>query len=75
MPWDESGGCLLVGQMGVRRRGGASSVQAPVWNLGTARLDVFDRVLMRSGVRENPKQLKLQGGEYRCGAAGRTASY
>jgi hypothetical protein len=22
--------------------------QAPVWNLGTARLDVFDRVLMRS---------------------------
>ena len=38
-------GSCIPGQMGVRRRGGASSVQAPVWNLGTARLDVFDRVL------------------------------
>jgi hypothetical protein len=48
LPWDESGGCLYSWPGGVRRRGGASSVQAPVWNLGTARLDVVDRVVMRS---------------------------
>src|SRR3954451_23870868 len=33
---------------GVRHRGGASSVQAPVWNVGTPRLDVIGRVLERS---------------------------
>ena len=37
MPWEKSGGCLRAGQVGVRRRGGASSVQAPVRNVGTVR--------------------------------------
>ena len=58
MPWEESGGCLYSWPGGVRRRGGASSVQALVWNLGTARLDVFGRVLQAVGVRENSKRLK-----------------
>ena len=31
-------------------------------------------VLTLAGGRENPKQLKLRGGEYRCAAGGRTAS-
>jgi len=44
--------------------------QAPVWNVGTARFDVFGRVLDAAGVRENSKQLNLRGAEYRCGAAG-----
>ena len=47
MPRDEPGGCLPAGQVGVRRKGGASSVQALVWNVGTARLDVSGRVLER----------------------------
>ncbi len=66
-------GACFVGQMGVRRRGGASSVQAPVWNVGTPRLDVAGMRVDADGVRENPKQLTLQGRKYRCEAGGRTA--
>ena len=46
------------GQVVIRRKGGASSVQAPVRNVGTARPDVAGRVLTAVGVRENPKRLK-----------------
>jgi hypothetical protein len=57
LPRDEPGGGLPAGQAVVRRRGGASSVQVLVWNLGTARLDVSGRVLGAVGVRENSKRL------------------
>jgi hypothetical protein len=56
LPWEESGGCL---QFLVRWVSGAevarARFQAPVWNVGTARLDVFGRVLTSVGIRENPK--------------------
>ena len=45
LPWDESGGFLCSWPGGVRHRGGASSVQAPVWNVGTARPDGAGRGL------------------------------
>ncbi len=54
-------GACPAGQVGVRRRGGASSVQALVWNLGTARPDVAGRVLTAAGGRENSKQLICEG--------------
>jgi len=62
------------GQVVIRRKGGASSVQAPVRNVGTARPDVAGRVLTAVGVRENPKQRELRGAEYRFGAQRRTVS-
>ena len=66
-----AGACLLA-----RRLSGIevarARYQAPVRNVGTARLDVFGRVLDAVGVRENSKQLNLRGGEYRCEAAGQT---
>ena len=75
MPRDESGGFLYSWPGGARHKGGASSVQALVWNVGTPRHDaVTGQVEGRLVIRENPKQLKLQGGEYRCVAGGRTAS-
>jgi hypothetical protein len=72
---DESGGFLYSWPGGARHKGGASSVQALVWNVGTPRRDAATgQVEGRSAIRENLKQLKLQGGEYQCVAGGRTAS-
>jgi hypothetical protein len=48
LAWDAVKAGPAYGLDDDRRKGGASSVQAPVWNLGTARLDVSDRVLMWS---------------------------
>jgi hypothetical protein len=45
LPWDESGGCLCYWPGGVRHEGGASSVQALVWNVGTPRPDTAGPVL------------------------------
>jgi hypothetical protein len=42
LPRDESGGCLRSWPGGVRHEGGASSVQAPVRNVGTPRRDAAD---------------------------------
>ena len=59
LPWEGSGGCLQVlARWSSGVKGGASSVQAPVRNVGTARPDVAGRVLTAVGVRENPKRLK-----------------
>lgn len=74
LSWDEPGGCLPAGQVVVRHRGGASSVQAPVRNVGTPRLEMIGVGVDAVGVRENSKQRRLQGAEYRCGAGGRTVS-
>ncbi len=56
--------------MVVRHKGGASSVQAPVRNVGTARPDVAGRVLTAAGGRENSKQLKLRGESTDAGQRG-----
>jgi hypothetical protein len=65
-------GACFVGQMGVRRRGGASSVSGSGVELGNRSLRWGWSWVDMVSVRENSKQLNLQGGEYRCGAAGRT---
>ena len=74
MARDEPGGSLLIGQAvsgmkvaraRVRRRCGTWEPLAAMLPTG---------VLRPVGVREDSKQLKLQGAEYRCAAGGRTAS-
>ena len=73
LPWDEPGGCLLTGQVvtGVkvararfRRRHGTWEPVAPMVLAGC----------WAGRRREYPKQRKLRGAEYRCGAQGRTVS-
>jgi hypothetical protein len=61
LPRDESGGCLHSWPVGLRRRGGASSVQAPVRNVGTPRRDSAGPGVDPVGEREDPKQLICQG--------------
>src|ERR1041385_5167963 len=60
LPWDESGGCLRSWPGGVRHEGGASSVQAPVRNVGTLAAMLPMGVLRPAGVREGSEQLELQ---------------
>ena len=45
---DGSGGCLLTGQVVSGIEVARARFKAPVWNVGTPRLDVFGRVLERS---------------------------
>jgi hypothetical protein len=60
LPRDESGGFLYSWPGGARHKGGASSVQALVRNVGTPRRDAATgQVEVRMATRENPKQLKL----------------
>ena len=64
LPRDEPGGYLSTALVVVRHRGGASSVWAlnGTWEPLAAMMPVD--VLTSAGGRENPKQLKLRGGEY-----------
>lgn len=60
LPRDESGGFLYSWPGGARHKGGASSVQALVRNVGTPRHDAATgQVEGPVGDRENLKQLKL----------------
>ena len=79
LPRDEPGGSLLTGQvvsgMEVARAWsgllcGTWEPVAPTVAAGQWRQD--GPAAVRAS--ENPKQLKLRGGEYRCGAQGRTVS-
>ena len=73
LPRDEPGGCLLTGQVvtGVKvararfRRQHGTWEPVAQWRWPGVSL---------AGRRESPKQQKLQGAEYRCGAQGRTVS-
>jgi hypothetical protein len=56
---------MKVARARVRRRCGTWEPLAAMLPMG---------VLRPVGVREDSKQLKLQGAEYRCAAGGRTAS-
>jgi len=74
LPRDESGGCLLSWPGG----GPAQRWRELGSGSGAERGNPSPRYV-RSGVgpvgeREDPKQLKLRGAEYRCVAGGRTAS-
>jgi hypothetical protein len=73
LPWDESGGFLLAGQVvsGAEVARARFRLRCGTWEpLASMWRSCVDAV----GVRENLKQRKLRGGEYRCGAAGRAAS-
>ena len=61
LPWDESGGCLLTGQVVSGIEVARAGVQAPVWNVGTPRLDVFGRVLERSAEGRTPSSRNCEG--------------
>jgi hypothetical protein len=54
-------------------------VLALVWNVGTCRpaaaVGSLDQLVPPAVARENPKQRKLRGAEYRCGAQGRTVPW
>jgi hypothetical protein len=75
-PRDEPGGCLLIGQA----VSGMEVARAWSWLLcGTwepvappAAVGSLDLWVPPVVARENPKQRKLRGAEYRCGAQGRT---
>jgi hypothetical protein len=74
LSWDKPDGCLSIGlavsgmkvaRARVRRRCGTWEPLAAMLPTG---------MLRPAGVREDSKQLELQGAEYRCAAGGRTAS-
>ncbi len=74
LPRDEPGGCLLTGQVvtGIK----VARARVRHWH-GT--WEPVAPIRRRPGVgpaggREHPKQRKLRGAEYRCGAQGRTVS-
>ena len=54
LPRDGSGGCLLTGQVVSGMKVARARFQAPVWNVGTPRLDGSGRVL--SGWRKGEPQ-------------------
>ena len=64
MPREEPGGYLCTALAAARHRGGASPVRALARNVGTPRRDGACWRVDAGGGRENPKQLKLRGGEY-----------
>jgi hypothetical protein len=64
LPREEPGGYLCTALAVARHEGGASPVWALARNVGTPRRDGAGWRVDAGGGRENPKQLKLRGGEY-----------
>ena len=70
LAWDAVKAGPAYGLDGDRRKGGASSVQAPVWNLGTPRPDTVGRVLERSARGSSPSSGNCEGLSTDAGQAG-----
>src|SRR4051812_41969205 len=69
LPREESGGYLSTALV-VSGKGGASSVQALVWNVGTPRPDMVDCVLEWSARGSTPSSGNCEGPSTDAGQAG-----
>ena len=69
LPWDKSGGCLLIGQVvtGVEV---ANSGQASAWNVGTCRPSATGRVLERPARGSAPSSGNCEGESTDAGQGG-----